>query len=73
MSSVLIQLTVIVALQLGTADEVGAQHEDKPRPEEWKDLVYGGRFMDRILPAPVYEGLEYDTLDLLHPVPIFQI
>jgi len=61
MASALIQLTVIVALQLGTAVEVGAQHKDKPRPEEWKDLVYGGRFMDRILPAPIYDGLETDT------------
>jgi len=61
MSSVLIQLTVIMALQLGMAVEVGAQHKDKPRPEAWKDLAYGGRFMDRILPAPIYQGLEYDT------------
>ena len=61
MSSVLIQLIIIVALQLGSAVVLSAQHKEKPRPEEWKDLIYGGRFMDRILPAPVYEGLECDT------------
>lgn len=37
-----------------------AQHEDKPRPEAWNKLVYGARFMDRILPAPIYKGLETD-------------
>lgn len=42
------------------AVEVGAQHEHKPRPEEWHKLVYGARFMDRILPAPIYKGLETD-------------
>ena len=41
--------------------DLSAQHKDKPRPEEWKDLVYGGRFMDRILSAPIYHGLETDT------------
>ncbi len=60
-SSVLIQLIVIVALQLGSSVILSAQHKEKPRPEEWNDLAYGGRFMDRILPAPVYEGLECDT------------
>ncbi len=52
---------VIVGLLLGISVEIGAQHKDKPRPEAWKDLVYGARFMDRILPAPIYEELENDT------------
>ena len=38
-----------------------AQHRDKPRPEAWGGLVLGGRFMDRILPAPIHQGLENDT------------
>ena len=37
-----------------------AQHHDKPRPEAWEHLAFGGRFMDRILPAPIFEGLEAD-------------
>jgi hypothetical protein len=54
-------VVVIIILFFGFAVRVEAQHKDKPRPEAWKDLVYGGRFMDRILPAPVYDGLESDT------------
>ena len=51
-----------IALQvLCMASAVNAQHGDKPRPEAWNGLVPGGRFMDRILPAPVYKGLETDT------------
>ncbi|MGM0574009.1 MAG: hypothetical protein ACQESL_09690 [Bacteroidota bacterium] len=60
-SSLLIQLTLIVALQFGITLDASAQHKDKPRPEAWNNLVYGGRFMDRILPAPVYTGLECFT------------
>ena len=51
----LIFLTIFL---FGTAT---AQHQDKPRPEAWDKLVYGGRFMDRILLAPIYDGLETDT------------
>ncbi|GAH87449.1 unnamed protein product [marine sediment metagenome] len=61
MTSAWIELMVIASLLLGMAVDVSAQHQDKPRPEAWKDLVYGGRFMDRILPAPIYDGLETDT------------
>ena len=43
------------------AADVGAQHQDKPRPEAWNELVHGGRFMDRILPSPIYKGLETNT------------
>ena len=56
-----IRLTVFVGLLFGVAIGLVAQHEDKPRPEAWKDLAYGARFMDRILPAPIYDGLETDT------------
>ncbi len=61
MTSAGIQLMVIVTLLLGMAVDVGAQHKDKPRPEAWNNLVPGGRFMDRILPSPIYKGLETDT------------
>lgn len=30
--------------------EIIAQTTDRPRPEAWKTLIYGGRFMDRFLP-----------------------
>jgi hypothetical protein len=46
---------------LCTSADSSAQHQDKPRPESWEHLAFGGRFMDRILPAPVHEGLETDT------------
>jgi len=29
-----------------------SQTEDKPRPAEWNNLAFGGRFMDRFLPMP---------------------
>jgi hypothetical protein len=61
MSSTWLELPAIAALLLGMAADVGAQHRDKPRPEAWKDLVYGGRFMDRILTAPIYDKLETNT------------
>ena len=53
--------TFIALPMLCIASVVNAQHGDKPRPEAWNDLVHGGRFMDRILPAPIYKGLETDT------------
>jgi len=52
---------VIIACLLGDAGHARAQHRDKPRPEAWHDLVHGGRFMDRILPSPIYKGLEDDV------------
>lgn len=60
---------VLAALLLGMAVNANAQHKDKPRPIAWKDLVHGGRFMDRILPAPIYKGLESDTwgVDAVRP------
>ena len=46
---------------LSATGSLYAQHRDKPRPEAWKNLVYGGRFMDTILPAPIYDKLTSDT------------
>lgn len=34
---------------------------ERETPQEWKQLVPGGQFMDRILPAPVYKTLTSDT------------
>lgn len=38
-----------------------AQVTERPRPTEWKDLVFGGRFMDRFLPMPAVGQLTSDT------------
>ena len=54
-------LALSLVLVVWTAAASLAQHGDKPRPEAWNGLVPGGRFMDRILPAPIYQGLETDS------------
>ena len=55
-------ITALIAIQmLCFANNVNAQHGDKPRPEAWNKLVPGGRFMDRILPAPIYDKLTSDA------------
>ncbi|MCX6237308.1 MAG: glycoside hydrolase family protein [Bacteroidia bacterium] len=41
--------------------EVNAQTTERPRPTEWSNLVYGGRFMDRFLPMPDLGALTRDT------------
>lgn len=46
---------------LALVANVSSQHVERPRPVEWNGLIYGGRFMDRILPAPIYQGLENDV------------
>jgi hypothetical protein len=56
-----IALPLTAALLPGMAGVSNAQHGNKPRPEAWNSLAHGGRFMDRILPAPIYRGLESDT------------
>ncbi|MCB1126743.1 MAG: hypothetical protein KDM81_09625, partial [Verrucomicrobiae bacterium] len=38
-----------------------AQDTQRERPEAWRALVYGGRFMDRFLPNPVRNPLTSDT------------
>ncbi|NQU87207.1 MAG: hypothetical protein HQ541_15740 [Mariniphaga sp.] len=38
-----------------------AQITDRPRPAEWENLVYGGRFMDRFLPMPELGKLTSNT------------
>jgi hypothetical protein len=41
--------------------EASAQIVERQRPEEWNNLVYGGRFMDRFLPMPVQGELTSQT------------
>lgn len=60
-TSVQVLLAIISGLLMGLAVNASAWSGDKPRPKAWDDLVYGGRFMDRIEPAPIYKGLESDT------------
>jgi len=44
---------IIVALTCFLfAGDISAQITQRPRPPEWKNLVHGGRFMDRFLPMP---------------------
>ena len=38
-----------------------AQHEDVVRPAAWKDLAFGGRFMDRFEPMPLLGRRTNDT------------
>lgn len=38
-----------------------AQVTERPRPAEWKNLIEGGRFMDRFLPMPAVGELTSDT------------
>jgi hypothetical protein len=38
-----------------------SQTTERPRPAEWSNLVYGGRFMDRFLPMPGVGQLTRDT------------
>ncbi|MCP4451854.1 MAG: hypothetical protein GY809_10360 [Planctomycetes bacterium] len=44
-----------------SALDVNAQSVERSRPEAWKDLVQGARFMDRFLPMPVQGKLTGDT------------
>ena len=41
--------------------KTSGQTTERPRPEEWKELVYGGRFMDRFLLMPNLGQLNSDT------------
>ncbi len=48
---------------------VNAQDIERKRPEEWKQLVLGGRFMDRFEAIPPMGELTYDTwgADVVRP------
>jgi len=51
-------LTLIFLLSICVAT---AQVTERQRPADWKHLVYGGRFMDRLLPMPDLGGMTSDT------------
>lgn len=57
-TGLLIGTVLICGLWVGDA---WAQSVERPRPEAWKGLIYGGRFMDRFLPMPVQGPLTSDT------------
>jgi hypothetical protein len=46
-----------------------AQTTERPRPAEWSNLIYGGRFMDRFLPMPDLGKLTADTWGDTNVVP----
>ena len=50
-----------LTLLTGLVTSVHAQHEDVERPAEWKDLAFGGRFMDRFEPMPLLGPRTEDT------------
>jgi len=52
--------SVLIAVQFTTGD-IYAQITERERPEDWQDLAYGGRFMDRFLPIPPMGTLSSDT------------
>jgi len=62
--------SVLMAMHLITGD-ICAQITERERPEEWENLVYGGRFMDRFLPIPVMGTLSTDTWGAENVVPRF--
>jgi len=54
----LLLMTLSMMMPLAASDDPLARHGEIARPKEWEKLVFGGQFRDRILPAPIHEGLE---------------
>jgi hypothetical protein len=48
-------------ISIGLVSGLHAQHEDIARPEAWKGLGFGGRFMDRFEPMPLLENRTGNT------------
>lgn len=46
-----------------------AQTTERPRPAEWSNLVFGGRFMDRFLPMENLDDLTSDTWGAANVLP----
>jgi len=59
----------LILLLLVLTGPAGAQITERERSEEWDNLVYGGRFMDRFLPIPVMGALSSDTWGAENVVP----
>jgi hypothetical protein len=53
MSDILKGALLALTLSAVPVTSVYGQHEDVVRPAEWKDLAFGGRFMDRFEPMPL--------------------
>lgn len=58
-------VVVLLILSVNT----GAQITERERPQEWEDLAWGGRFLDRFLPIPVTGPLRSDTWGADNVVP----
>ncbi len=54
-------ILILFAAFLICSLSTNAQTTERPRPAEWSNLVYGGRFMDRFLPMPNVGKLNRDT------------
>lgn len=54
-----LDFSVVAFLALGSMcmpESINAQIVERPRPEEWNQLIDGARFMDRFLPMPDGKG-----------------
>ncbi|MHC4120227.1 MAG: glycoside hydrolase family protein [Planctomycetota bacterium] len=60
-------LTLLTCCVLAT--NANAQSVQRQRPEQWNDLVFGGRFMDRFLPMPLQGRLTGETWGADNVVP----
>lgn len=45
-------INILLCVAFFAPGKVSAQITERPKPEEWKQLVEGGRFKDRLLPMP---------------------
>ncbi|MDZ8120033.1 CARDB domain-containing protein [Pontiella agarivorans] len=57
----LIGLIACISQEGWAAKKIKGQAVERERPAEWKNLVYGGRFMDRFEPMPDLGGMTSDT------------
>ena len=64
-------LLLISLTFFGYPNHSSAQTTDRPRPSEWSNLVFGGRFMDRFLPMHNQEKLTRDTWGADNVLPRF--
>ena len=64
-------LFIMVVLSISITGMLDAQTLDRPRPAEWNNLVFGGRFMDRFLPMPGPGKLSRDTWGAENVLPRF--
>lgn len=62
MSSITLKRALLtLTFSTGLVISTHAQHEDVVRPAAWKDLAFGGRFMDRFEPMPLLGPRTGDT------------